>query len=61
MFYDDAYKASNILGIALTSRNKGRTNAIPMCGIPFFALDNYLARLVKAGQKVAICEQSGVL
>ena len=57
MFGDDAIEASNILGIALTSRNKNNENAIPMCGIPFHSYKNYLAKLLKQGKKVAICEQ----
>jgi len=56
MFYDDAKTASRVLGLALTSRSKGPT-AVPLAGIPFHALDAYLARLVKAGVRVAICEQ----
>jgi len=56
MFYDDAKTASRVLGLALTSRSKG-PSAVPLAGIPYHALDNYLARLVKAGHRVAICEQ----
>jgi len=56
MFYDDAKTASRVLGLALTSRSKGPT-AVPLAGIPYHALDSYLARLVKAGLRVAICEQ----
>jgi DNA mismatch repair protein MutS len=57
MFLDDAKKASKVLEIALTSRNKSDANPIPMCGIPYHAADNYIGRLIKAGFKVAICEQ----
>ncbi|TNF46249.1 DNA mismatch repair protein MutS [bacterium] len=57
MFMDDAVRAADVLKIALTSRDKGKKNAIPMCGIPFHAAEGYLARLVRAGHKVAICEQ----
>src|SRR4030095_13193316 len=57
MFFDDALKASPILEIALTSRNKGDENAIPFCGIPHHAAASYIARLVQAGLKVAVCEQ----
>jgi DNA mismatch repair protein MutS len=57
MFFDDAKKASRILNIALTSRGKSGGGKIPMCGIPYHALENYLGRMVKGGQKVAICEQ----
>ncbi len=58
MFFDDAIHASKLLGITLTSRNKkDDQNQVPMCGVPFHAVDGYLAKLVKAGQRVAICEQ----
>jgi DNA mismatch repair protein MutS len=57
MFGDDAVEASKILGIALTSRNKNNENAIPMCGIPYHSYKNYLAKLLKQGKKIAICEQ----
>jgi len=56
MFYDDARTASRVLGLALTSRSKGPT-AVPLAGIPYHALDSYLAKLIKAGHRVAICEQ----
>jgi DNA mismatch repair protein MutS len=56
MFYEDAKTASRVLGLALTSRSKGPT-AVPLAGIPYHALDSYLARLIKAGHRVAICEQ----
>ncbi len=59
MFYDDAVTASKILGITLTARNKKNpANQVPMCGIPYHAATNYLAKLVKAGKRVAICEQT---
>ena len=57
MFYEDAEKASRVLEIALTSRDKKSSNPIPMCGIPAKAADNYVAKLIGAGLKVAICEQ----
>ncbi len=57
MFHDDAVKASAILEIALTSRNKNDTAPIPMCGIPFRAADTYIAKLIENGCKVAVCEQ----
>ena len=57
LFYDDAKIASQILGLVLTSRGKIEDEKIPMCGVPFHAHHNYLIRLVKAGYKVAICEQ----
>ncbi|MFQ5449179.1 MAG: DNA mismatch repair protein MutS [Nitrospinaceae bacterium] len=56
MFHEDAKVASRILEIALTSRSK--TNSIPMCGIPFHSANAYITRLIKAGKKVAICEQT---
>jgi len=57
MFQTDAIKAAAILEIALTSRNKHKEDAIPMCGIPFRAADTYIAKLIENGCKVAICEQ----
>ena len=57
MFYDDARVASEILEIVLTSRGKNKMGAIPLCGFPHHAADNYIGKMVKAGYKVAICEQ----
>lgn len=57
MFFEDAEIASKILEITLTSREGGKGNRIPMCGIPFHAADNYIGKLIEAGLKVAICEQ----
>lgn len=57
MFLEDAKKAASILEITLTSRNKNDSAPIPMCGIPFRAADNYIAKLIKNGCKVAVCEQ----
>jgi len=57
MFNEDAKVASRILGITLTSRAHGKTSKVPLAGVPWHAADAYLARLIKAGQKVAICEQ----
>ena len=57
MFGDDALIASKILGIALTCRNKSSENQIPLCGIPYHSYMPYLVKLLKAGKKVAICEQ----
>jgi Mismatch repair ATPase (MutS family) len=57
MFGDDAELAAPILQIALTGRDAGDGKRIAMCGVPYHALDNYLAKLVKTGHKVAICEQ----
>jgi len=56
MFWDDAKDAARLLGITLTSRNKG-DSAIPMAGVPVKAADTYLVKLIRAGQRVAICEQ----
>jgi DNA mismatch repair protein MutS len=56
-FFDDAKLASSVLGIALTTRDRGSDNPIPLAGIPYHALDTYLAKLVAAGVKVAICDQ----
>jgi len=58
MFGDDAIKASKILGITLTARHKKTDNPIPMCGVPHHSAENYIAKLTKAGEKVAICEQT---
>jgi DNA mismatch repair protein MutS len=57
MFLEDAQKAASILEIALTSRNKNDSSPIPMCGIPFRAADNYIAKLIESGCKVAVCDQ----
>jgi DNA mismatch repair protein MutS len=57
MFLDDAVTASRVLDITLTSRNKGSEDEIPLCGIPFHSSQPYIAKLVEAGFKVAICEQ----
>lgn len=57
LFFDDALVASDVLDITLTKRGKNQEKEIPMCGVPFHAYEPYLARLIKAGHKVAICEQ----
>jgi len=57
MFFDDALKASKILQITLTSRDVGKGKKVPMCGVPFHSADNYIAKLIEHGLKVAICEQ----
>ncbi|MBC8412304.1 MAG: DNA mismatch repair protein MutS [Nitrospira sp.] len=57
MFGPDAVTAARVLQITLTSRDKGKENPMPMCGIPHFTSEGYIAKLVKAGHKVAICEQ----
>ena len=56
-FGDDAVKTSSILGITLTSRNNGYASETPLAGFPYHALDTYLPKLVRAGQRVAICDQ----
>lgn len=57
LFYDDAKKAARILDITLTARGQSAGKPIPMAGIPYHAADNYLSRLIKRGESVAICEQ----
>jgi DNA mismatch repair protein MutS len=57
LFMEDAVIASRILEIALTSRDKHADNPIPMCGVPYHAAEGYVAKLVAAGKKVAICDQ----
>jgi len=57
MFFEDAKTASEILDLVLTGRDCGTGERAPMCGVPFHAVDNYVAKLIAAGQKVAICEQ----
>src|SRR5215831_6607772 len=57
LFFDDAVTASRELEITLTARNKDRDKAVPMCGVPYHAADSYIARLLRKGYKVAICDQ----
>ena len=57
MFFDDAVKVSAMLDLTLTGRDCGDGKRAPMCGVPFHAADNYIAKLVSLGEKVAICEQ----
>lgn len=59
LFYDDAEKAAHLLNITLTARGQSAGSSIPMAGVPVHAVDNYLAKLVKLGESVAICEQIG--
>src|ERR1700733_4784687 len=59
MFYDDARRAAHLLDIALTQRGASAGAPIPMAGVPAVTLDSYLAKLVRKGQSVAICEQRG--
>ncbi|MDR3349466.1 MAG: DNA mismatch repair protein MutS [Acidaminococcales bacterium] len=57
MFFDDAHLASRELDITLTSRDGGADERIPMCGVPYHSADGYIAKLIKKGYKIAICEQ----
>lgn len=57
LFYEDAETAARLLGLTLTSRDKGSDNPIPMAGFPHHALENYLQKLIQAGCRVAICDQ----
>ena len=59
LFFEDAEKAARLLNITLTKRGKTDGQPIPMCGVPYHAAENYLAKLVKLGESVAICEQIG--
>ncbi len=59
LFYQDAERAAKLLDITLTARGKSGGNPIPMAGVPYHAVENYLARLVKKGESVAIAEQIG--
>ena len=59
LFFDDAHKAAKLLGISLTHRGKANGEPIPMAGVPYHAAEGYLARLVKKGETVVICEQLG--
>src|SRR6201997_1801765 len=53
LFFEDAQQASGLLNVALTKRNE-----VPMCGVPYHAAQNYIAKLIKAGRRVAICDQT---
>jgi DNA mismatch repair protein MutS len=57
MFFEDARTAAPVLEVVLTTRDKKKDDAVPLCGIPYHARDNYAAKLLKKGYKVAICEQ----
>ncbi len=59
LFFEDAKKAARLLDITLTSRGQSAGTPIPMAGVPYHALENYLARLLKQGESVALCEQIG--
>ncbi len=57
MFQEDAVEASKLLSIALTSRDKSSATPVPLCGVPYHAAPNYIAKLLRAGRTVALCEQ----
>lgn len=57
MFFDDAIKASKLLELTLTGKDCGLEERAPMCGVPYHAANTYIARLVEAGEKIAVCEQ----
>ena len=59
LFYDDARKAARLLDITLTQRGQSGGQPIPMAGVPYHQLEPYLARLLRLGESVAICEQIG--
>src|SRR5919206_5353828 len=59
LFYEDAERAARLLDITLTSRGQSAGAPIPMAGVPYHAVEQYLARLMKLGESVAICEQVG--
>ncbi len=57
LFFEDAERAAPILEVTLTARHKGTANQVPMCGVPHHAVEGYLGKLLRAGLKVAICDQ----
>jgi DNA mismatch repair protein MutS len=57
MFFEDAEKAAPLLDLVLTARNKGQEHEAPMCGVPYHSADSYIAKLIRHGLRVAICEQ----
>jgi DNA mismatch repair protein MutS len=59
LFFEDAEKAARLLDIALTNRGKSGGQNIPMAGVPFHAIENYLAKLVRLGESAVICQQIG--
>src|SRR5690625_7511143 len=59
LFYDDAKQAAQLLDVTLTARGKSSGEPIPMAGIPYHAADTYLAKIVRAGLSVALCEMIG--
>ncbi len=60
LFYDDAKRASQLLDISLTKRGASAGEPIPMAGVPYHAVEGYLAKLVQLGESVAICEQVAI-
>jgi len=59
LFYDDARKAAELLDITLTARGQSAGQPVPMAGVPYHSAENYIARLVRGGHSIAICEQTG--
>ncbi len=57
LFFEDAETAAKVIGLTLTSRDKGSANPVPMAGFPYHALEGYLHKLIRAGHRVAVCEQ----
>ena len=57
MFLDDAELGSRVMGIALTTRSRDNEAKVPMCGVPYHALNGYLAKMIRAGYRVTLCEQ----
>lgn len=57
MFFEDAEKAAPLLDLVLTARNKGQEHEAPMCGVPYHSADSYIAKLIRHGLRVAICDQ----
>ncbi len=57
LFYEDAKKVAKLLDLTLTRRGSNNGDPIPMAGVPFHAVDNYIARLIKLGESCVICEQ----
>src|SRR5882724_8591098 len=58
LFFEDAVLAARELEITLTARNKEKGTPIPMCGVPYHSAENYIARLIQKGYRVAICDQT---
>ena len=59
LFYQDAERVAKLLNITLTQRGQSAGAPIPMAGVPYHAVENYLAKLVRLGESVVICEQTG--